>query len=335
MLLARRELFRLSGCALAAGFAVLGDAAQAQDVTREQLEALILGEADLQGFARALTTDGVWRKGESNFLAEKVSLNRDLATLYPGLEGPGRRGVVSSFWRGMESDQSYHYFTMIVRLCDTAETAVEQLQYRRSQTSGILERGALTNSTEIGDLSYASGNERFKTIICQFGKVMADIHVGVSPDGMSKKVAEFPPEAVEALAHLLLLRAARQPELTGVEARKPTVTVNGRAMPAGKCVRVGKRVYVPVSAFAPLAGAQARWDATTGELHLVRGGLWRTLRFGDGKAKTPQGASAPLKVPLLKDGGEPVLLLDDLVMLLNGRVTQAAAADGDAYHVSL
>ncbi len=132
---------------------------------------------------------------------------------------------------------------------------------------------------------------------------------------------DFPNSAIEAVAYQFLLRASQQPELTGVTAQQAQVAVNGQALPKGALL-IGKQVYVPVQAFAKAMGLTSRWDSKTGALTLSGAGR-KTVALTAGNTATKRGeiAGASLKVPVLKQAGQPVMTLDDLLTLTGGRVT--------------
>lgn len=79
---------------------------------------------------------------------------------------------------------------------------------------------------------------------------------------------------------------------------------------------------MPVNEFARLAGLQSRWNAETGDLRLD--GAARkpvTLAAGSASATVEGAASVALQTPVLKEGNAPVMVLQDLLPLVQGRIT--------------
>jgi len=123
------------------------------------------------------------------------------------------------------------------------------------------------------------------------------------------------------VAGQVLLRASQEARLTGVSAHDARLAVNGHALPKNALL-VGKQTYVPVREFAKAMGLTSGWNAKTGALTLS-GPKQKTVALTAGSmAATVGGAkAAALAVPVLKDGGEPVMALSDLLRLTGGRVT--------------
>ena len=103
-------------------------------------------------------------------------------------------------------------------------------------------------------------------------------------------------------------------------AQQAQVAVNGHALPKG-AILVGKQVYVPVQAFAKAMGLTSRWDSKTGSLTLSGAGR-KTIALTAGSTATKRGtvAGASLTVPVLKQSGQPVMTLEDLLTLTGGRI---------------
>ena len=132
--------------------------------------------------------------------------------------------------------------------------------------------------------------------------------------------AVFPAQALEAAAYQCLLRASQQPTLTGVTAEQARVDVNGRALPKG-ALRVAGRTYVPVQEFAKAMGLTTHWDTKTGALTLSGAGRKMVAVTAGSTAATVGGQkAAALAVPVLKQAGQPVMALDDLLAVTGGRV---------------
>ena len=134
-------------------------------------------------------------------------------------------------------------------------------------------------------------------------------------------IQSIPPAAVEVVAHQILLHASQQAKLIRVPAQDAHLAVNGHALPQNAPL-VGKQTYVPVREFAKAMGLTSGWDAKTGALTLS-GPKRRTVALTAGSTQATVGGAraAALTVPVLKDGGEPVMALSDLLTLTGGRVT--------------
>jgi hypothetical protein len=121
---------------------------------------------------------------------------------------------------------------------------------------------------------------------------------------------------------MMVLRAARVPELTGLQPQRATVTLNGRLV-ASDAVLVASMVYMPVLDYAAAAGWRATWDAETGALALSKAG--RPAVALKALSASVNGGPATLAVPLLSDTGKPVMALADLVSVLGGTLTRAGS----------
>ena len=131
----------------------------------------------------------------------------------------------------------------------------------------------------------------------------------------------FPEAAVEAVAYQVLLRASQQAKRIGGTAQNTRLTVNGHALPKNALL-VGKQTYVPVKEFAKAMGLTSGWDTKTGALTLSGTGHKTIALTAGSTAATVGGAkAAALVVPVLKDGGQPVMALSDLLRLTGGRIT--------------
>ena len=81
-------------------------------------------------------------------------------------------------------------------------------------------------------------------------------------------------------------------------------------------------VYVPVGAFAQAMGLMSQFDPKTGALTLSGTGRKTVALTAGSTAATVGGAKvAALSVPVLKQAGQPVMTLDDLLTLTGGKIT--------------
>ena len=129
-----------------------------------------------------------------------------------------------------------------------------------------------------------------------------------------------PDNAIEAIAYQILLRASQQPGLTGVTAEQARMDVNGHTLPKN-ALKVAGRVYVPVQEFAKAMGLTSGWDSRTGALTLSGAGRRTVALMAGSTAATVGGQkAAALAVPVLKQAGQPVMTLDDLLAVTGGRV---------------
>ena len=225
--------------------------------------------------------------------------------------------------RVLYSTDGMYFIEMRIEVCSTEADAKAQLQQFLRGSSAIFSEGTFTGSPVIGNesmfrpadfygstLIFRSGNE--------FVMVSGRQSAGSNRNGGPSYV--FPTAAVEAVAYQLLLHASQQPELTGVTAQQVSMDVNGRALPKG-ALRVAGRVYVPAQAFALAMGLTSRWDARTGALTLSGRGRKTVVVTAGSTAATVGGVVSPaLTVPVLKQAGQPVMALEDLLTLTGGHV---------------
>ena len=156
----------------------------------------------------------------------------------------------------------------------------------------------------------------------RYGRIMAFV-AGDNSSIVERQgiVVTFPNAALEAVANDIMMRATQQAALVGVPAHEARLAVNSKML-SDKVLVGGKQTYVPVAAFAQAMGYTSRWDARTGGLTLSRAGRRSvTLTAGSTAAKVGTRAVA-LKVPVLKEGRQPVMTLADLLTLVDGRVVQ-------------
>ena len=301
---------------LFAGFLALGTPAHSQ-ATKEQMQTLVPGEQELQGFVH-VNRDGVPPLAP---VEDIVALNLDAAQLSPGwAEMPGSKGTFSYVVRNMRSVDGRYKIRIDVTVCDSPQTAQQELKAFLSEATSGKKAGSLTSDTVIGDESWVEDSyDRFHTLLFRFGSLIVMLQ-GSGPRVVTP-AQDFLPAAVEAVAYQTLLRASQQAALIGVSAQTAQLTINGHAQPKG-ALKVAGRVYVPVKEFARAMGLTSGWDAKTGALTLTGAGHKAVaLTAGSTQATVGGAKAAALAVPVLKDGGEPVMALSDLLTLTGGRIT--------------
>jgi len=280
------------------------------------LTAVLPDEGDLQGFVRLQPACDTWDH-HSRLLADGVVLDNDMTQQPTQLLHTGR---MSSLFRTLYSSDGAYCLNLTIRIVDTAEAAQQELQ-DSAVRQAMFRQGTFDNSISIGDRSLCpvDGNS---VLLFRAGKIVVDIEGELSNDARnSGNYPQFPHAALEAVAYQIMLRAAQQPELTGVTPQQASVNINGHALPKN-ALMLGKQVYVPVAEFAKAMGLTSQWNAKTGALTLSRiGHKTVALTAGSTAAKVGGMAAAALKVPVLKQAGQPVMTLDDLLTLTGGRVT--------------
>lgn len=328
MTIVRRNTILLLFCILSTGFALKASAAQNQGVTKQQLQTLVPGQQDLQGFMQVRPvgelpegwSPGVWSPQTQTVIvpvSPAIPLDDEVAL-----------GDFSTLSRTFYSRNGLYRMTMLVELCPTPAAAAEALATYRQSCQSSFSPGAFDARPAVGDESWVLPSMMGGTdnvLITRIGRMIVWVAGGLSSSAARHQVrTEFPRAAVEAAAYQVLLRASQQAALTGVSARMAQMTVNGHAQPKG-ALTVGKQVYVPVKAFARAVGLTSGWDAKTGALTLS-GPKRKTVSLTAGSTEAKVGGlkAAALAVPVLKDGGEPVMALLDLLRLTGGRVTSYA-----------
>ena len=299
--------------------AATGRPSQAQDVTRRQLQQLAPSENDLAGFARLQLSKFQPSQDVTGADSDYIDLNHDVTQWSPGRPStPERTGAVSRIRRGFVSSDGNYMLSIFITLCDTPEAAREEVTDFRREVQSAYYPGTLTGRPRIGDESWYSSNN---SLLFRQGRMMVLVNGdSIKVEGRAAP-APFPPPALEAVAYESLLKAAQQPELTGVSGLSTSMAVNGHALPKG-IILVGKQTYVPVREFAKAMGLTSGWDAKTGALTLS-GPKHKTVGLTAGSTQATVGGAkaAALLVPVLKDGGEPVMALSDLLTLTGGRIT--------------
>ena len=313
---------------LLAGLPLPGQAAPAQGATQQQLQTLIPDQQDLQGFTRVrplgefTNPDGSSRAG---VIEDQVVLDGREDEYHPGwatlLDQDGR---MSQIKRSLYSESGEFHLAMTINICDAPEAAHLEVQEFLHACSTRFQQGTFSGASAIGDESWFNPSG-YSTLIGRSGRVVFLI------DGSRSFLASrrsnsprFPEAAVEAVAYQILLRASQQAKLTGGTTQNTRLAVNGHALPQNALL-VGKQTYVPVREFAKAMGLMSRWDTKTGALTLT-GPKRKTVALTAGSTAVTVGGvrAAALIVPVLKDGGEPVMALSDLLALTGGRVTGRA-----------
>ena len=316
-----------------------GVAVHSQSVTREQLQTLAPNEQDLQGFIRVLPgSDTLSLLNNANATAapqvsaqpvkDTIFLRNDPTSAPYWAFVFSETVSVGAIKRLFQSADGTFILDVAVILCDSPEAAHEQLSHLH-WTAGMWKPGRWTGPEMIGDESLALvKNGRTQTLAFRYGSLLALIEGSRSNRSFvfnrALTIQTIPPAAVEAIAYQIVLRASQQANLTGGPAQNTRLAVNGHALPKSALL-VGKQTYVPVREFARAMGLTSGWDAKTGALTLTGAGHKSVALTAGSTAATVGGAkAAALTVPVLKDGGEPVMALSDLLALTGGRVTGRA-----------
>ena len=297
-------------------FAFAQNTAVSPAITQVQLAALSPDEQDLSNFVRIQPACDTWDK-QSRVLTDGFGLDEEFLPLLPS--GPNIEHV-STLYRLLYTSDAVYSIRIVVRLADTPASAKHVL-FDSSMRQTPFKHGTFDSPISIGDESWCSFDGGSK-LLFRAGRVVVDLSGELSNDARnSGNYPQFPHAALEAVAYQIMLRAAQQPELTDVTPEQASVKINGHALPKN-ALMLGKQVYVPVAEFAKAMGLTSRWNAKTGVLTLSGAGHKTvTLTAGSTAAKVGGMAAAALKVPVLKQAGQPVMTLDDLLTLTGGRVT--------------
>jgi hypothetical protein len=298
-----------------------------------QLNELMPDELDLAGFsanypAGEKGADEVFKKDQWQYqdkpagvVSDEIQLNVLLSqNIVPW------NGSYSTIKRRMFSLNGLYQIDITVWLCDRADTAQYALDEYQRNCNAFYHKGTLNGEAIIGDASWACSEYLpSQSMTSRFGNV-AVLVLG-TPSHMAAKQQlqqDFPASALEAIVYQTLLRASQETALTGVPAHSEHLAVNTHSLPKN-ALKVSGHVYVPVQEFAKAMGLTSHWNSKTGALTLT--GANRkpiTLTAGSTAANIGGAKAAALTVPVLKDGGEPVMTLDDLLRLTGGRITSHA-----------
>lgn len=295
--------------------------AQPQEVTLEQAQTLLPNGLELQGFvqARAIGISTTPEIGaEDDFIGTMPIVPRS----YIPYNAPLRHaGTVTRISRGFFSSDGAQTIGITLKLCDSPQTAHEDIQNDIWGAQMAWKEGSLTVLQPTGDESWTPVGSS-KEMLCRFGRMVVLVRGSVSPSAKNGAVpiGDFPSGGIEAIAYQILLRAAQQPQLTGVTAQQASLAVNGHSLPKGALLVAGQ-TYVPVQEFAKAMGLTSRWDARTGALTLSGAGR-KPVALTAGSTAAMRGGvkAASLTVPVLKQGGLPVMTLADLLSVTGGRV---------------
>lgn len=228
---------------------------------------------------------------------------------------------MSHLQRDLYSSDGIYHIEIHVSLCPTPAAATEELALIRGASSGDFEPGNFTSAAMIGEESLFLLGPNFKHLLFRAGNLVVQISGSPSYTASRNKIlAVFPPPAVDAVAYQILLRASRQASLTGVPTHAARLAVNGEPL-NGNPLLMGKQVYVPVIEFARAMGLKSQWDDKTGVL-TMSGSTQKATTVTAGSTSAKVGAaSVTLKTPVLKEANQPVMALDDLLLLVKGKVT--------------
>ena len=334
MTIKRLSFLSVVGLAFLTGAALLPNRAYAQSVTADQLQVLVPDEQDLQGFTRIrpageMPLSEVYSQAEKKWIhpvspaermEDKIIVDKD-ATESPfgWVPLPDHSGTFSQIIRSLYSRDDTYHLTITANVCDSAETAKREITQFVHSCSAPFQPGTFRSSTPIGEESWINPSG-YSTLICRYGRLVVII------DGMRTGLASrqssrtpFPPSAVEAVAYQILLQASRQAKLTGVSTQDAHVAVNGKPLDTS-ALMASRQVYVPVAEFAKAMGMQSQWNAKTGALTLTKAAQKPiTLTAGSTAGKVGT-AEVALTTPVLKEAGQPVMTLHDLLTLTGGRI---------------
>lgn len=326
---------KLSAFCLALGLASALNAAKAQSTTLEQIQALVPNEQDLQGFARV-------RPAGEEILDERFSQETHTwvqpvskaAVVEDHIQIAAQKPDNAPFWeegktcsriiRKLYSENGLYALTINITVYDTPASAKEDLGHLVKDLSIRMEAGSLTGPQQIGDESWSDprnephGNNNFQTLWFRQGKTLVFIQ-GSSTRRAARSLI-FPAAAVDAVAYQVLLHASQQPELTGISVQQAKMSVNRHILPEN-ALKVAGQTYVPVKEFAKAMGLTTQWNTKTGALTLSGAGRKTVILTADSTAARIGAKAAALTVPVLKQAGQPVMTLTDLLKVTGGHIT--------------
>ena len=306
-----------------------------QSLAFKQLISIMPDEHTLQGFVRMRPAGEIylpqqWSTDEhkwilpvsqSEILKDEFDSNVNLKRTY-GIDGFGSR-----MERQFYSTDGFYHLSIELLVCDSQAAASSIIDTIRHQSQAVTIPGSVGSTSMIGDESWvdaskgeSSHNAEF--LLMRVGRLVATLGGDVSSNGRQNgRDAVFPGLAIQAAAYQLLLQTFQQTTLTGMLSKNTHLAINGHALPKN-ALKVAGRVYVPVQEFAKAMGLTSHWNSKTGALTLS--GANRkpiTLTAGSTAASIGGVKASALAVPVLKDGGQPVMTLDDLLKLTGGRIT--------------
>ena len=295
--------------------------AQAETNTT-QLQSLIPDAQDLPGFTRIRPTGwghetATGQPSAASVVEDEVTTDADASQWAPGwLPVQGDLGRYSRVTRCLYSTDNVHYLLVTVSVCDTPQMAMDELHALKQASSAYFKSGTFSNLSAIGDESWVDGNGN---LLYRVGPLLVEL----TGNGWVLKTdpQQVTPGAIEAVADEILLRASRQAKIIGVPAQDTHLAVNGKPLP-DKALTVDRQTYVPVVEFAEAMGYASRWDSKTGRLTLSNPTHKAIAVTAGSTAATVGTRAVALKTPVLKQGGQPVMTLADLLTLVNGRVVK-------------
>lgn len=322
-------LLRL-GCICSISFIAITNASQSQPVAKLQLQVLAPNAQDLQGFVQirpeGLLSEGwapkIWSPQTQTYMTlispaapieDEVSVNNINSE------------SISTLRRTLYSENGLYRLQISVELCPNPKSAAAEVEGFQRSSQSPFTRGTFEDKIDVGDESWvlSSQNGTDNVLLCRIGRIMISIVGGSSASAAQHQFSgEFPKSAVEAVAFQTILRASQQTALTGISAQSAHLAVNGHAL-SKNALKVAGRVYVPVQEFAKAMGLTSQWNTKTGALTLS-GPKQKTVALTAGSTAASVGGvkASALTVPVLKNGGQPVMALDDLLKLTGGRVTK-------------
>ncbi len=313
--------------------------AYGQSTTEDQLRSLLPTARELRGFVRFSDGSSIGEfvstmpKGEFDHLGtgqhpeltvkDRIFMDRDQLT------SGGDTEKCNIIERGFYTSDGNLGLAIYYKLCRSV--AASKGAFLGNMGSAPQTQGRHSSSEEIGTESTFKQSE-FPLINFYQSKVAVRI-VGSQSNVARKSHSQiqYPAESLDSIAYLILLKAARHPELTDVKSRPVKVYVNDQAITSGFPIMVGKTVYVPAIDLAKKAGFAAKWDERTGKLVITVKSNTVTFLAGFDKAMTGNGKISKMKMPVLKEGGLPVMSLMDIVDVLGGKVEN----DETTYYVRI
>lgn len=310
--------------------------AQAQSVTAERLQALAPNEQDLQGFVRVRPAgEAILPEQFSQTSHSWVQPISPATVVEDHIQVEAQKAADAPFWqegktcsrvaRTLYSENGLYKLDIVITVYDTSATAQEDLDTFVKTCSVPLERGSLTGSRVIGDESWTglrdpAQRDRFNTLTFRQGRTVVFLQ-GTSTRLAGRSIY-FPAAAMEAVAYQIQLRAAQQPDLTGISVQQANMSVNGHTLP-NNALLVAGQTYVPVAEFAKAIGMASHWNNKTGALTFSGPGRKSVALTAGSTAATINGTKASaLSVPVLKQNGEPVMTLADLLTVTGGRIVK-------------
>ncbi len=290
-------------------------------VTRDQLQALMPVESDLQGFTRLKMQKFEPSQDMTGQESDMIELNQDVTQWFPGRPPtPKETGTISLIRRRYVSANNLYWVTIEISLRATPEAATKEVENFLHSVQAGYQPGTFSGASQIGDASYFSGED---ALLFRCGRMMVYINGSLtwSATHQQNDVPKFPTSAMEAIAYQTLLLASESSTLTAVSSQTARVNIDNQILHKNGSLIAG-RTYVPVAEFAKAMGLTSQWDTKTGALTLSgTGHKTVTLTAGSTAANVAGKKAAALSVPVLKQAGQPVMALDDLLTVTGGKIT--------------